>query len=130
MKVKEIMINEDYHSLVSSPINRKKYPIFINPSRSEINELSEDTNLIRFIIYQGNFYAFSGALLHATAIKHLELPISNDPPISEAFLGIAKAVPGGKLQYYDSNQLKRGDEEELEQITKLYPDLIQKYLGQ
>ncbi len=129
MKIHELMINEEYHSLVSSPINRKKYPIFMNPTSSEIKELGEDTNLVRFIMYDGNFYAFSGALLHAIAIKHLGLPISSDPNINQAFLGIAKAV-GGRLQYYDSNQLKQGDWNELEKVASIYPDLFNRFLGQ
>ncbi len=128
MKIHELMINEEYHSLVDSPINRKKYPIFVNPTSSEIKELGEDTNLVRFIMYDGKLYAFSGALLHATAIKHLGLPISNDPSIRDAFLGIAKAI-GGRLQYYDSNQLKQGDWNELEKVANLYPELFNRFLA-
>lgn len=47
---------------------------------------------------------FSAALLHAFVIKHLELPLSLDPNINDAFLGIAKANLNGTLAYYDSNQ--------------------------
>ena len=40
MKLKEITTTEEYHSLVKSPLNKNIYPIFVNPTRSEIRELA------------------------------------------------------------------------------------------
>jgi hypothetical protein len=98
------MYTEEYHSLAKSGVNKKAYPIFINPTRSEVKELAKENNIVRFISHKGDLYAFSGELLHAHAIKHLELPVSNDPPIKDAFLGIAKASANGSMEFYDTNQ--------------------------
>lgn len=119
MKLKELITTEEYHPLAGSPINKNKYPIFINPVRSEIRELAKESNLIRFIAYKDDFYVFNAALLYAYVIKHLNLPISSEPPISKAFLGIAKANLNGTLQYYDSNQTIR----DFSVIPDLYPYL-------
>ena len=63
MKLKELVTNEEYHSLVGSTLNKNKYPIFVNPTRSEIRELAQESNLIRFIAYKNDFYVFNAALL-------------------------------------------------------------------
>jgi hypothetical protein len=124
MIIKELVTTEEYDSLVKSPLDKRHYPIFVNPTRSEIKELAKETNLVRFIAHNGLFYLFNGALLHAYVIKHLELPISPEPTIEVAFLGIAKASPAGTLEYYDSNQLKPKD---VHKVPQLYP-YIEKYL--
>lgn len=124
-KISEVTtVPEEYDSLVSSPVNKRKYPIFKNPDRSEIKDLAKETNLVRFIAHKGDFYTFNGALLHAHAINHLKLPISHEPPIEDAFLGVAKASSDGRLSYYDSNQLKAKD---AHRVDKLHPQ-VRKYL--
>ena len=120
MKLKEITTTEEYHSLVKSPLNKNIYPIFVNPTRSEIRELAQESNLVRFIAYRENFYVFNAALLHAFVIEHLKLPISKTPTIKDAFLGIAKASYNGTLKYYDSNQLTARD---VDKVPTLYPYL-------
>lgn len=124
LKFKQHM-KEEYHSLMNSPIDKRKYPIFKNPDKSEIKELAKDTNLVRFISHKGDFYVFNGSLLHSHAIKHIGLPISDDPPIKDAFLGIAKASTNGKMEFYDSNQK---DAKNPKDVMK-YHEHIMKYLS-
>lgn len=124
MKVKEI-IPEEYVTLVKQIHDKKPYPIFINPSRGEIRELAREENLARFIAYQNQFFLFSASLLHANAIKKLELPLSSEPSINDAFLGVAKANLDGTLDYYTSNQIS---DEQLDEVSKLYR-YINKYFA-
>jgi hypothetical protein len=116
MKCKDI-VSEDYVALVKQLHNKKTYPIFVNPSRSEIKELAREENLARFIAFNGHFYLFNASLLHATAIEKLGLPLSSSPSINDAFLGVAKASLYGALEYYDSNQIS---DEQLESVSKAY----------
>lgn len=114
-------IGEEYETIVKSPINKKHYTVFVNPTKKEVRELAADEPLARFIAYGGQFYIFNASLLHATAITKLELPISSTPNINDAFLGIAKASASGSLEYYDSNQVS---EKNLENAVRKYPYMI------
>jgi hypothetical protein len=114
-------IGEEYETLVKSPINKKTYTVFVNPTSKEVRELASDEPLARFIAYDGKLYVFNASLLHATAISKLELPISSTPNINDAFLGIAKAATSGSLQYYDSNQVS---EKHLENAVRKYPYIL------
>lgn len=114
---KDYIFSEDYHSLVTNPLNKQKRTVFVNPTKDEIRELAKETNSIRFIAYQNVLYIWNGDMLHADMIKQLKLPFTSDPPIATAFLGIAKPLAKGSLQYKDSNQLKSAD---AAKIAKLY----------
>ena len=98
-------VEEDYDSLMTNPLNKEKYPVFVDPTKDEIKELSKDTNNVRFISHNGKMFLFHDGILHAHAIKHLGLPISNAPPIHQAFLGIAKPNADGTLSYSGTNQV-------------------------
>jgi hypothetical protein len=97
---------EEYDSLVRDPYSHSKsYPIFKNPSKSEISELSKDTNSARFISHDKNLYVFNAQILHDHAAKHLDLPINqNSPDIKRTFQGIAKPNHDGSLAFSETNQ--------------------------
>lgn len=99
-----LFVYEEYDSLIDNPINRTKHPVFVNPTRNEIRELSRETNNARFIAHNNKLYVFNGSVLHAHAIKQLKLPINSEPHISQAFLGIAKPNANGTLTFTDTNQ--------------------------
>lgn len=99
-----LFVYEEYDSLINNPINRTKHPVFVNPTKDEIRELSQGTNNARFIAHNNKFYLFNGSVLHAHAIKQLNLPIGSEPHISQAFLGIAKPNANGTLTFSDTNQ--------------------------
>jgi hypothetical protein len=97
-------IKEEYHSLMKNPITGKHHTVFVNPNAGEIRELAKETNNVRFISHNRNFYLFHGENLHAHVKTHLGLNLTNDPPIEKAFFGIAKPNADGTLSYSDSNQ--------------------------
>ena len=113
----KLPVTEEYHSLVGTGLNKKTYTIFIDPTKDEIKELARESNSARFIVFQNHLYIFSAEVLHSFAIKHLGFPISNDPPVKYAFLGIAKPNLNGTLVFTDSNQtLSAKDSADLERI--------------
>jgi hypothetical protein len=102
-----VLVDEEYHSLAQDPYDKSHkhaFPVFKNPTKDEIKELGQTNNTARFIAHKGDLYAFSPMLLHANAIKHLGLPITSNPPISHAFLGVAKANHDGSLAFKETNQ--------------------------
>lgn len=101
----ELVIDEEYDSLVTNPLNTKqKFPVFVNPEKSEIQELAKSTNSVRFLAHKGKLHVWDASVLHAHAIKHLGLSITSTPPISHAFLGIAKPNYDGTLSFKETNQ--------------------------
>jgi len=104
LNTKELFVYEEYESLVDNNFNKTKHPVFVNPNKDEIREYSKTTNNVRFIAHNNKFYIFHGSVLHAHAIKQLGLPITSEPHITHAFLGIAKPNNNGTLSFSDSNQ--------------------------
>lgn len=119
------LVREEYHSLIKNPLNKKIHTVYIDPTKDEVRELSKETNVARFIAHDGHLYLFHGGLLHADAINHLKLPISDKPTVEKAFLGIAKPNANGKLQYTDSNQLKPTD---IGKIPRYHPYISRFFL--
>jgi hypothetical protein len=102
-------------------------PIFKNPDKSEIRELADFGNKVRFIAYKNNLYVFPAELLHLSAVKELAkipeigIPISagSDSHPKVAFLGIAKINLGTyKLKFTETNQ--KLDSNALDYIEKNY----------
>ena len=108
-------IDEEYDSLMTNPLNKKSFPVFKNPEKSEIQELSKSTNAVRFLSHGGHMYAWDASVLHAHAIKHLGLPITSNAPLHQAFMGVARPGGDGSLRFSETNQ----------KITD--PSLIEKY---
>lgn len=100
----EIDLMEEYDSLLTNPLNKKTFAVFKNPDKSEIRELSQSTNNVRFIHHKGDLHVWDGSVLHAHAIKHLGLPLTSNPPINHAFLGVAKPNFDGTLSFKETNQ--------------------------
>jgi hypothetical protein len=121
MKSFEKFYTEEYHSIATNPLNKQKRTVFINPSKDEIRELSKETNNVRFIAHKGNTYVFHGDFLHSDMIKHLGLPLESNPPINKAFLGVAKPLANGKLQFTETNQKIPANSVDL--VEKLYKHL-------
>jgi len=105
MKTYKEIFNEKYQNLAKASITKELYPIFINPTKSEVRELALSSGMVRFIAYNGDLYVFDENLLHADAIFNLDLPLSSSPDFRIAFLGVAKANFNGVLQYYGSNHV-------------------------
>lgn len=100
----EWLFSEEYVAGISPRHNKKEYyEIFKNPTSSELMNIRSKGIFARFIAIKNDIYVFPAELLHADAIKELELPISNDPPVNKAFLGVAKIV-GSKLHLHTTNQ--------------------------
>jgi hypothetical protein len=92
--------------LMSTPAAYKKdsfYPVFENPSRSELKELfSEFGSLVRFIAHKNTIYVFPAELLHDTAFDKIEGLERNRR--REMFEGVAKILVGeGKLKIHEMN---------------------------
>ncbi len=114
MKIDEILINDEYKGLVAVKYGKSKsaYSVYVNPQRQEIKDLAKDSNVARFIAFDGKVYVFPGSLLHEkaiTSISDLE-PLSkysNDTervPIEQAFLGVANVNMNGELHFSGTNQ--------------------------
>jgi hypothetical protein len=98
-------IEEEYDSLLKSPWNDKvAHPVYKNPDKSEISDLSKTTDNVRFISHKKNMYVWDGSILHRHAIRHLNLPISSSPLIKDAFLGVAKPNSDGTLAFDSTEQ--------------------------
>jgi len=115
------LVGEEYETIVKQQHDKKTYTVFVNPTKKEIRELAASEPLARFIAFAGQFYLFNASLLHATAIKKLDLPLTSTPNINDAFLGVARVSAAGTLEYYDSNQVS---EQNLEGAVRKYPYIL------
>lgn len=97
-------LDEEYDSLMTNPLNKKSFPVFKNPEKSEIQELSKSTNAVRFLSHGGHMYAWDASVLHAHAIKHLGLPVTSNSPVNHVFMGVAKPNYDGSLSFKETNQ--------------------------
>ena len=105
---------EEYAASIRPKYNKNAYyEIFKNPNKSEINDLKNDSVLVRFIADGGDIYVFSAELLHDLALKELGLKRK-----STMFEGVAK-ISNGKLQFHVTNQ----NYSDLERQVKLNPVL-------
>lgn len=113
------LLSEEYHSIATQNYDKTKYTVFVNPSRSEIKELKDISIYARFIAdnLSKTFYAFSGQMLHRTALNHLKLNYNEDSPITKVLLGVGKILPTGLLEFYDTNQNIKID---LTEVSKIY----------
>jgi len=109
-----LLQQEEYAASIRPKYNKNAYyEIFKNPNKSEINDLKNDSVLVRFIADGGDIYVFSAELLHDLALKELGLKRK-----STMFEGVAK-ISNGKLQFHVTNQ----NYSDLERQVKLNPVL-------
>lgn len=99
-----LLKTEEYITGVVPRQNKNAYyEIFRNPTSSELRDLKAQGAFARFIARGNDLFVFPAELLHADAIKELELGFGNEPPVKTAFLGVAK-IQGNKLELHTTNQ--------------------------
>lgn len=100
MRVQEIIL-EEYVDLFNG------YPVFKDPTTEEIRKFYTTHQSIRFVAYSGEFFIFSGELLHYDfLLDYLNIPFrvvkSNDT--RKFFIGEADPTPEGGLEFVHSSQ--------------------------
>jgi hypothetical protein len=140
MKKIDIIV-EEYETLVKSPHALEKiksYPVFKNPTSSELGEIKkkwQEDNMggqphVSFISHinketgKTNLYVVDRRILHDIVIKHLKLPITTRPSVTDAFLGTARITNDNKLKFHESNMIRN---ENPATIVKLHGDTFNKY---
>lgn len=100
------IVQEEYDSLVHDAIAKNHVPVFKNPSKDEIRELSKDGHSVAtFLSHDGNLYLTHGSILHDNLIRHLGLPIDyHKPDTKKTFMGRCKPNSDGFLSFLSTNQ--------------------------